>query len=73
MRRAVSARSAASIGRPATSCTSRLQARAAIGPLATSAATISSTFASSASAAHSSWTKPSACACAALKRSAVTK
>ena len=35
MRRAVSARSSALISRPATSCTSCLQARVAIGPLAT--------------------------------------
>ena len=58
-RRAARRRSA----RPATSCTSCLQARTAIGPLATSAATISSTFASSASARTTSCTKPSACAC----------
>ena len=40
---------------------------------ATSAATIPSTVASSDSAAQTSCTKPIACACAALKRSAVTK
>ena len=40
---------------------------------ATSSPTSSSTFASRVSAVHSSWTKPSAWACAALKRSAVAK
>ena len=46
---------------------------ATIGPLETSAATSASTLVSSSAAAHSSCTKPIACACAALKRSAVTK
>ena len=73
MRRAVSVRSAGVISWPATSRTSCLQAIVAIGPLATMAATISSTLASSASAAPTSWTKPHAFAAAAPKRSAVTK
>ena len=62
------------VGAPAMSCTSALQARSAIGPLAHRAATISSTLASSSRARRTtSCTKPSACACAALKRSAVMK
>src|SRR5664279_3628422 len=73
MRRAVSARSVGVISRPATSWTSCLQARVAIGPLATRAATISSILASSAACSHTSCMKPMALASAAPKRSAVTK
>ena len=72
MRRAVSLRSSAVIGTPLTSRTRRLHSREALGPLATSVATISSTWASSVSGVASSCTMPSACARTALKRSAVT-
>ena len=73
MRRAVSARSSAVIGGRRRRCTSCLQARAAIGPLATSAATIASTFGIERVGAAHLVHEAHRLRLRALKRSAVTK